>query len=205
MTCADIPEGGTGETRIPPVPRAEWSAEMSEFVAGFQSAVHAGSPAEGRQPGSNLLGTFARHPSLAKAYLTFNGHLLNGSALSPRQRELLVLRVAHLRDCAYEWAQHAVLGARAGLSPEEIARVADDPGSSEWAATDRALLAAADELLADGEVSAATWAALATEFDDQGLMDLVFTVGAYGLLAMALRSFGVQPETELLPHLPGRL
>ncbi|WP_460306755.1 carboxymuconolactone decarboxylase family protein [Actinocorallia aurea] len=178
---------------------------MAEFVAGFQSAVRGGASAEGRQPGTNLLGTFARHPSLAKAYLTFNGHLLHGSSLTARQRELLVLRVAHLRECAYEWAQHAVLAARAGMTAEEIARVARGPAAPGWGATDRALLTAADELLGDGTVSSATWTALSAEFDDRGLMDVIFTIGAYALLAMALRSLGVQPEEELLPHLPDGL
>ncbi|MDX6740824.1 carboxymuconolactone decarboxylase family protein [Actinocorallia sp. A-T 12471] len=187
--------------RLPPVPRAEWSAEMTEFVEGFQSAVRGGGSAEGHQSGSNLLGVFARHPALAKAYLVFNGHLLNGSALSARQRELLILRVAHLSACPYEWAQHTILGVRAGLTPEEIARIPDGPGPG-WAVGDVALLAAADDLLTRGEVSTETWTALADSFDDRGVMDVVFTVGAYALLAMALRSFGVQPEAELLPHLP---
>ena len=46
-------------------------------------------------------------------------------------------------------------------------------------------------------VSDATWQTLATEFDDQQLMDLVFTVGAYEMLAMAFRSFGVELDEDL--------
>jgi 4-carboxymuconolactone decarboxylase len=33
--------------------------------------------------------------------------------------------------------------------------------------------------------------------DDQQLMDLVFTVGAYDMLAMAFRSFGIQLDADL--------
>ena len=43
-----------------------------------------------------------------------------------------------------------------------------------------------------------TWQALAAELDEQQLMDLVFTVGAYDLLAMAFRSFGVELDEDLL-------
>ena len=64
---------------------------------------------DSRPKGLNVLGTFARHPALAQAFHTFNGHVLFATTLSPRQRELLVLRVAVLRDCAYEWAQHVLL------------------------------------------------------------------------------------------------
>jgi len=194
----------TGErVRIAPLPRAEWSPEMAELVDGFRSAVRSDGPEEERRSGANLLGTFARHPELARAFLAFNGHLLRGSTLSARQRELLVLRVAFLRDCGYEWAQHAVLAEKAGLSAEEIARVPEGADAPGWAPLERALLSAVDELIADGAVADGTWKALARGLDERQLMDAVFTVGAYGLLAMALRSFGVEPETELVPHLPG--
>jgi len=42
---------------------------------------------EGRPQGLNVLGTLAQHPSLAHAYLTFNGHVLFRTSLSPRQRD----------------------------------------------------------------------------------------------------------------------
>ena len=51
-----------------------------------------------RPKGLNVLGTLAHHPELARAYHTFNGHILFNTSLSPRQRELLVLRVAAVRD-----------------------------------------------------------------------------------------------------------
>ena len=57
--------------------------------------------------------------------------------------------------------------------------------------------AAVDELVADARVADATWAVLAAELDEQQLMDLVFTVGAYDVLAMALRTFGVELDDDL--------
>lgn len=152
---------------------------------------------QGRPKGLNALGTFARYPALTRAYHTFNGHVLFASTLSPRQRELLVLRVAVLRECEYEHAQHSVLARDAGLSPEEVARVAEGPSAAGWAPLERAMLAAADELVGDAVISDATWAALAAELDEHQLMDLVFTVGAYEVLAMAFRSFGVQLDDDL--------
>ncbi len=50
---------------------------------------------------------------------------------------------------------------------------------------------------ADGMVSDATWETLAGDLDEQQLMDLVFTVGAYEVLAMAFRSFGVELDDDL--------
>ena len=154
----------------------------------------------GRPKGLNVLGTLARHPELTRAYHTFNGHVLFASTLSPRDRELLVLRVAAVRHAEYEWAQHVVQGGDAGLAPDDIARIAEGPEASGWSPLDAAMLRAVDELIRDAEVSDATWSVLAGELDVQQLMDLVFTVGAYDLLAMALRSFRVELDDDLQPY-----
>ena len=189
-------------TRIPPARRADWSTEMQDFVDGFRSSVAGAGPEEGRQAGDNLLGTLARYPSLAMAFLTFNKHLLSGSKLSIRERELLVLRVAHLRQAEYEWAQHVILADRAGVTADEIARVTTGPDAPEWIPIERALLQSVDQLLDDGIIDDDTWKVLAAEFDEQKLMDVVFTVGCYSMLAMSLRSFGIEPEEGLRPFLP---
>ena len=60
------------------------------------------------------------------------------------------------------------------------------------------MLSAVDDLIATADISEGTWRVLATELDDQQLMDLVFTVGAYDVLAMAFRSFGVELDEDLL-------
>jgi alkylhydroperoxidase family enzyme len=152
---------------------------------------------EGRPKGLNALGTLARHPELTTAFHTFNGHILFSSTLTPRQRELLVLRVASVRQSSYEWAQHSVLAGDAGLEADEIARIAQGPGAPGWTELDRAMLSAVDELIGAGEIGDETWGLLAAELDEQQLMDLVFTVGAYEILAMAFRSFGVELDDDL--------
>jgi alkylhydroperoxidase family enzyme len=152
---------------------------------------------ESRPKGLNALGVLARHPQLTTAFNTFNGHVLFATTLTTRQRELLVLRVATRRDATYEWAQHVVLALDAGITLDEVLRVsegADEPG---WAPLDSALVRAADELLDDARISDGTWAALATELDERQLMDVVFTVGAYDLVAMAFRTFDVELDDDL--------
>jgi alkylhydroperoxidase family enzyme len=186
--------------RISPVPPTEWPPEMAEVIAALRPPTPR-HPLPVRDPdrpkGLNVLGTFARHPDLARAFNTFNGHILFGTTLTPRQRELLVLRVAARRDSAYEWAQHVILAGDAGLSTDEIERTrvgAEAPG---WAEQDRALLACVDELVDDAKVSDETWSTLAGQLDEQQLIDVVFTVGAYDLIAMAFRSFGVEIDDDL--------
>ena len=58
------------------------------------------------------------------------------------------------------------------------------------------MLHAVDELIGQSVVSDATWAALSEHLDERQRMDLVFTIGCYGALAMAINTFGVEPDQE---------
>jgi alkylhydroperoxidase family enzyme len=155
---------------------------------------------EGRPKGLNALGMLAWHPELARAYNFFTGQMLYGSTLTPRQRELAVLRVAAVRDSEYEWAQHAATATDNGIEADEVARIGAGPDAPGWTDLERALLRAVDELVGDALISDETWSVLAGEFDERQLMDLVFTVGLYDVFAMALRTFGVALDDDLKPQ-----
>jgi len=158
-------------------------------------------PASPRDPsrpkGMNLLGLLAHNPSLATAYNQMIGHLLYASSITPRQRELLVLRVATLRDSEYEWEQHAESAGDAEVTELDLDRIKSGPDDSGWSPLEQALLRAADELVELARVGDETWATLASELDAEQLMDVVFTVGAYDLLAMALRTFDIEVDEDL--------
>ncbi|MCS5637821.1 MAG: carboxymuconolactone decarboxylase family protein [Myxococcota bacterium] len=147
--------------------------------------------------------TLAHHPALMKRWLVFGNHVLAKSSLPARQRELVILRVGWLCQAGYEWGQHVLIGRAAGLSDAEIARIAKGPEADGWTPEEQWLLRAADELHADAFITDATWEALAGIFEVEQLIDLIFTVGQYNLVSMALNSLGVQPE-EGLPRLPER-
>jgi alkylhydroperoxidase family enzyme len=155
---------------------------------------------EGRPKGLNALGMLAWHPQLAHAYNIFTGQMLYGSTLTPRQRELLVLRVAAVRDSQYEWAQHVASAADNDIDADEVERIAVGPEAPGWSDLERALLRAVDELVVDALIGNETWALLAAELEEQQLMDLVFTVGVYEVFAMALRTFAVPLDDDLKPQ-----
>ncbi len=186
--------------RLTPLPPKQWPESMRAALAALRpaDARHPRPETEGRPKGLNALGTLARHPELTKAFNTFNGYILFSSTMTPRRRELLVLRVAALRRSSYEWEQHRVLAADAGLAADEVARIAEGPDAPGWSPLEAAMLSAVDEMIGDGEIAEATWQQLAAELDERQLMDLVFTVGAYETLAFAFRSFGVELDEDLL-------
>src|SRR5207249_973247 len=124
------------------------------------------------------------------------GHLLHQTTLSPRQRELIILRVGAVRRSPYEWAQHVVLAGDVGIDPDELARIAE--GSLEgWSPLEAAMLRAVDELVAHAGITDETWAVLVAELDAKQLLDLIFTVGSYDMLAMLLVSFRTELDDDL--------
>ena len=153
----------------------------------------------GAEPPVNIFRTLARHPKLLKRWLVFGNHILGKSSLSPREREIVILRIGWLCRSEYEWGQHVLIGRRSGLGDEEIERIALGPDAPGWSDFERLLLRATDELHEDACISDATWAALSKRYDTMQLMDLVFTVGQYNLVSMALNSLGVPRE----PGVPG--
>ena len=147
----------------------------------------------------NIFATLAHHPELMRRWLVFGNHILGKSTFPPRERELAILRVGYLCQSEYEWGQHVLIARRCGISDEEIARVAKGPAAPGWSAADAAVLRAADELHGDQMIGDATWAELAKTWNRQQLMDLVFTIGQYHLVAMALNTFGVQRDPGVPP------
>ena len=142
----------------------------------------------------NIFRTLAHHPKLMTRWLVFGNHVLAKSTLSARDRELAILRVGWLCKAEYEWAQHAEIALNSDVSQDEITRVTLGPDADGWGDREAALLRAADELVNDAFIGDDTWRALSSFYNKQQLMDLVFTVGQYNLVSMALNTLGVQLE-----------
>lgn len=173
--------------RVPPLPADQWDEATQQALSAMRGA-----------DTNNALSTLAHHPALAKAFLRFNVHLLMTSTLPTRIRELAILRVAHRRDCAYEWSHHVSMAKDAGITDEQIEAVRSfaGEGAGHLDEFDRTVLTAVDELDEKSRLSDETWAALGERLNDQQRMDFVFTVGCYALLAMAFNTFGIQLEHD---------
>ena len=166
--------------RIAPLPETEWTPETREVIGA------------GTRKPLNIFTTLARHPKLLKRWSVFGNHVLAKSSLPARERELLILRTGHRCQSAYEFHQHTRIGLAAGLTQAEIEQLrAPAPVLH---GRDVALVRAADELHDDQMISDATWQALRADWNEQQLMDIVFAVGQYTLVSMALNTFGVQIE-----------
>lgn len=190
------------EPRISSLLPSEWDATCLDALSVFPSGrdfVLSHWKAGGAANGMHALGIMLRHPALAKAFLTFNNHIAVASTVSKRIRELLILRISWLRREEYEFAQHQVLGLRAGLTEAEVERVQFGPEAPGWEPGDADLVRAVDELHVHACIQDETWARLAARFDTPQLLDIIFAVGCYEVLAMVFKTCRVPLEPGLKP------
>ena len=149
-----------------------------------------------RGKSANIFLTMANHEKLAKRWLVFGNHILSKSTLNAREREIAILRVGWLCQAGYEWGQHVVIGKAAGLTDDDIENIKKGADAG-WSQHEALIIKAADELSSDAFVTDETWKGLKQTYSDEQMMDLVFTVGQYNMVSMALNSFGVQLDDDI--------
>ena len=139
----------------------------------------------------DILGVLARHPSMARVFMSYNAFLLQRGELPLRLRELAILRLALARRSAFFWGEHFKVAIAGGLSEEDIAGLAR--GNAEFDGLDRLVLEATDEMLANGRARAPTWKRLVDGLGTHQAMELIFVVGTYAMLAMACDTWELAP------------
>ena len=179
--------------RIAPLQEEQWSDDARAVLAPML----AGKGVNGDAEVFNIFKTLVNHPDLARRWLVFGNHILGKSTLPAREREILILRIGYLCQAGYEWGQHVIIGKRSGMTVADINACKTGPDTPGLKEADRLLLLATDELHADAHISDSTWEGLTAHFSTRQMMDLVFTVGQYNMVSMALNSFGVQLDEGL--------
>jgi alkylhydroperoxidase family enzyme len=168
------------EPRMKTLPPEEWDDETNALLGGGAKI--------------NIFATLAHHPKLMKRWMVFGNHVLAKSTLPARDREILILRTGWNCRAPYEWGQHVAIGRSIGITDDDIERIAGGPGAAGWDPFEACLLRAADELHNDQSLTDATYAELAQRYDEQQMLDLVFTVGQYHLVSMALNTMRVERD-----------
>ncbi|WP_433685517.1 carboxymuconolactone decarboxylase family protein [Nocardia sp. CA-119907] len=143
---------------------------------------------------AHLFSTLGRTKGLFRGWLHFSGRLMPGGRLPRHESELVILRVARLRDCAYEMDHHIRIGRRAGVTPEILERVSTGPSADGWSDKHRALLNAVDELVGTRDIGNATWADLAEHYDERSLIEIVLLINQYEGLAATITALRIQRD-----------
>lgn len=183
------------QPRVPPVHPKEWTQEQRKLITAHVDTT---------QPIMNFYATMLSHPDLYGPRLKFGSYLQRDSLLPPKTRELVIMRTAWLTRTEYEWGHHVEAAQKAGLSDQDIQRIAAGPDAPGWSEEQAAVLRAVDELRHEAFVSNRTWKTLAKHYDTKRLIEIIYTSGGYMMTAIALNSLGIQLEPGY-PVLPQQL
>jgi len=181
--------------RLQPLAEAELGAREWKLIHRLREIVAIPLDA----PVHPLLATLCRHPEFFFSFMQPGLQFMTVGSLSPRDRELAILRTGWLCGAPYEWGEHVASAKRIGITSEEIERITQGSKATGWSEDDRAILKAAEELHADAMISDETWALLSHRLDERQLIELPMIVGHYHKAAFVQNSL----RFALRPNNPG--
>lgn len=133
---------------------------------------------------STFFRLMAQAPTAFGAYRAFTQAIFARLDLPPVDRELAVLLAMDIEKGEYEWAQHEKIAEAMGVTPAQIEaiqrRAFDEAGFTEKQA---ALLRFTQQVVEDVRVDDATFDAAANHYSHRELVETIFTIGNYMLLA----------------------
>lgn len=169
--------------RIHPVRDEDLSAEQEEILTLLNPAMR----------NLNLFRTTLLYDDVIKSMLPWSNYISSErNDLKLRDRELAILRTSYVCKSGYEWTYHVYLGAKAGLTKDEIEALKNEVDSYGWSSSDKAIINVCDELNADNMVSDETWKSLEAHFTEKQKMDIVFTSAHYAMVSKFTNTFGIQ-------------
>ena len=150
----------------------------------------------------NIFKTAAHSPELMQAWWQMMVVALSRLELSPRLRELAILRLFQLTRCAYGFAHHVRIGRDAGISDAEIAALDAHATSDLFSPLDKLVLQYAEAVtrLDDGAPALAT--ALRAQLSERELFELTFCIANWNLMAQLLIPLEVELEPAAREYLP---
>jgi alkylhydroperoxidase family enzyme len=139
------------------------------------------------------IAVLAHSPRLVGPFLGWAAALALEGALPARAHEIVALRAAFRCGSDFEWTEHTAYARQAGLTDDEIARVAGDAAA--WEGPDAILLEAVDSLVADHRISDALWVSLRAAYGPAELVELCYVTGQYTMLSMVANGLGLNTPT----------
>jgi len=142
----------------------------------------------------NLYKVLGHCPYVGLNWQRLGNSLLKGEALSPRLRELAVLRVGHLTGSRYEVTQHTGIGLAAGLTREQLDALPNWQESKLFTEEERAVLAYTDEVEREVKVRDETFVGLQRFLNEHEIVELTVAIGYYGMVSRFLVALEVELE-----------
>ena len=134
----------------------------------------------------NLYRALAHNPNVLRNFTRLGNSLLAGAELSPKLRELIILRIAKLSESEYEWVQHYPIALEAGVTHEQTEAISHWSDSTKFSNEERAVLQYADEVTQNVAVKGETFKTLQQHLNEQRIVELTASIGYWGMVARFL-------------------
>jgi len=120
--------------------------------------------------------------------------LMTRAKLDPRLREIAILRTAKVSRSVYEWTQHVPIAKGVGVTDEQVAAMDNPENAKCFDELERMVLKFTDEVARNVKGSRATLEALKKHLGSTEIVELILSIGFWGLVARVLETTEVDLE-----------
>ena len=166
--------------RIPYPDPESLSDENREFMADL--------------PPLNVWRMLSGSPSVFRPMVSFSSAYLSQGLLSDELREIVILRVAYLRDSDYEVFNHLRVAKLIGMDPDKVAALVPGRSQDAFSPQERDVLRFVDEVVLDGAASPESFGAVAGFMSPAEMIEMTIVVGVYTMVSQFCATFEIEPE-----------
>lgn len=142
----------------------------------------------------NLYKVLGHCPNIGLNVERLGSSVRKGEELSPRLRELAVLRVGDLAQSEYAFSKHSDVGLQVGLRKEQIESIRNWDSSPEFSEEEHAVLAYTDEVERDIKVKDETFSRLRSFLSERAIVELTVAICYYGMISRFLVALDIELE-----------
>ena len=142
----------------------------------------------------NLYRAVAHSPSTISSFVKLGNVLLNRAELSPKLRELAILRIAFLLGSEYEMIQHLPIALEAGVSQKQVECIHRWEESNVFNEEDQAVLQYTDEVTLNTKSKNQTFKTLGKYLNERSIVELTLSIGYWGMVARVLVPLEIEVE-----------
>ena len=144
----------------------------------------------------NLYRVVANSPHVVRNLLKLGNSIIGKTDLSPKLRELTIMRIARLCDCEYEWVQHTPVALHSGVSQAQLDVIGSWKESNDFTDEERAVLQYVDEVAQNVKVADKTFEALRQHLSERKIVELTLAIGWWGMIARLLVPLEVEVDEQ---------
>jgi uncharacterized peroxidase-related enzyme len=128
----------------------------------------------------NMFRTVAHRPEIFRTMIAHFRAVMNTGTVSPKLKELVIVRTSQLNNCEYCLASHTALARRHGWSEEQISDLANFRKRSDFSDAEKTALELAERATRDSSsVDDPFWYELRKYYDEGEIIELLAAIGLF--------------------------